>query len=42
VRKGEAGWEKYVPHKVVEAIKDNGLFGYPLPKTSSTPTTVVN
>lgn len=42
VRKGEAGWEKHVPHKVVEAIKDNGLFGYPLPKTSSTPTTVVN
>ena len=42
VRKGEAGWEKFVPHKVVEAIKDNGLFGYPLPTTSSAPTTVVS
>ena len=30
IRKGEAGWEKYVPHKVEEAIKEHGLFDYPL------------
>ncbi|MBS1950905.1 MAG: TonB-dependent receptor [Bacteroidetes bacterium] len=29
IRKGEAGWEKYVPHKVEEAIKEHGLFDYP-------------
>jgi hypothetical protein len=29
VRKGEAGWEKFVPHKVEEAIKEHGLFDYP-------------
>jgi hypothetical protein len=30
VKKGEPGWEKFVPHKVEEAIKEYGLFGYPL------------
>jgi hypothetical protein len=29
IRKGEAGWEKFVPHKVEEAIKRYGLFDYP-------------
>jgi hypothetical protein len=29
IRKGEAGWEKFVPHKVEEAIKEHGLFDYP-------------
>ncbi len=31
IRKGESGWEKYVPNKVQEAIKEQGLFDYPLP-----------
>jgi hypothetical protein len=29
IRKGEHGWEKFVPHKVAEAIKEQGLFDYP-------------
>lgn len=29
IRKGEPGWEKFVPHKVEEAIKQHGLFDYP-------------
>jgi hypothetical protein len=29
IKKGEHGWEKFVPHKVEEAIKSNGLFDYP-------------
>jgi hypothetical protein len=29
IRKGETGWEKFVPHKVEEAIKEHGLFDYP-------------
>ncbi len=29
IRKGESGWEKFVPHKVEEAIKEQGLFDYP-------------
>jgi hypothetical protein len=29
IRKGEEGWEKYVPRKVASAIKDEGLFNYP-------------
>lgn len=29
IRKGEHGWEKFVPHKVEEAIKEHGLFDYP-------------
>src|SRR5882724_9368624 len=29
IRKGDAGWEKFVPHKVEEAIKELGLFDYP-------------
>lgn len=32
IRKGEEGWEKFVPSKVAEAIKENGLFDYPLTK----------
>ncbi len=36
IRKGEAGWEKYVPHKVEEAIKEQGLFDYPLFKKDAT------
>ncbi len=35
IRKGEAGWEKFVPSKVEEAIKENGLFDYPLTKALS-------
>ncbi|HTF17737.1 MAG TPA: hypothetical protein VK658_06680 [Chryseolinea sp.] len=38
VKKGEPGWEKFVPHKVEEAIKEYGLFDYPLklePKSES-------
>jgi hypothetical protein len=31
IRKGEQGWEKFVPHKVEEAIKEHGLFDYPMP-----------
>lgn len=30
IRKGEHGWEKFVPHKVEEAIKERGLFDWPL------------
>ncbi len=29
IRKGEPGWEKFVPHKVEEAIREHGLFDYP-------------
>jgi hypothetical protein len=29
IRKGDPGWEKFVPHKVEEAIKEHGLFDYP-------------
>jgi hypothetical protein len=29
IKKGEGGWEKYVPHKVEAAIKEHGLFDYP-------------
>lgn len=32
IKKGEEGWEKFVPHKVEEAIKEHGLFDYPLLK----------
>lgn len=38
IKKGEAGWEKFVPHKVEEAIKEFGLFDYPMkpePKSES-------
>jgi hypothetical protein len=31
IRKGENGWEKFVPHKVEEAIKEYNLFDYPSP-----------
>ncbi|MBY0434899.1 MAG: TonB-dependent receptor [Cyclobacteriaceae bacterium] len=29
IRKGDIGWEKFVPHKVEAAIKEHGLFDYP-------------
>ena len=29
IKKGEIGWEKFVPHKVETAIKEHGLFDYP-------------
>jgi len=32
IRKGQGGWEKFVPAKVSEAIKENGLFDYPMEK----------
>lgn len=32
IKKGENGWEKFVPHKVADAIKDQGLFDYPYQK----------
>ncbi|MFZ6011892.1 MAG: TonB-dependent receptor [Bacteroidota bacterium] len=32
IKKGEPGWEKFVPHKVEEAIKEHGLFDYPYMK----------
>lgn len=35
IKKGEAGWEKFVPHKVEEAIKKFGLFDYPVPGKES-------
>jgi hypothetical protein len=28
IKDGEAGWEQFVPHKVGEAIKEQGLFSY--------------
>jgi hypothetical protein len=31
IKKGETGWEKFVPRKVEEAIKEHGLFDYPIP-----------
>ncbi|HWA32874.1 MAG TPA: hypothetical protein VG737_02030, partial [Cyclobacteriaceae bacterium] len=34
IRKGEIGWEKFVPHKVESAIKEHGLFDYPYQKDS--------
>jgi len=30
IKKGEGGWEKFVPTKVAEAIKEKGLFDYPM------------
>ncbi len=38
IRKGEPGWEKFVPHKVAEAIKEQGLFDYPVSDEKSTAT----
>ncbi len=35
IRKGEHGWEKFVPHKVEEAIKEHGLFDYPMEPTKN-------
>lgn len=37
IKKGESGWEKFVPHKVEEAIKELGLFDYPHTKQLSIP-----
>jgi hypothetical protein len=31
IRNRESGWEKFVPHKVEEAIKDQKLFDYEPP-----------
>jgi hypothetical protein len=31
IKKGESGWERFVPSKVAEAIKERGLFDYPSP-----------
>lgn len=28
IKKGDDGWEKFVPRKVQEAIKDHNLFDY--------------
>jgi hypothetical protein len=39
IKKGELGWEQYVPQKVGQAIKERRLFGYsgsPLPAASAT------
>ena len=30
IKAGEPGWEKYVPSKVEDAIKEHGLFDYPI------------
>ena len=35
IRKGEPGWETFVPFKVQEAIKKFGLFDYPLVNDST-------
>lgn len=32
IRKGENGWERFVPRKVADAVKDQGLFDYPYKK----------
>jgi len=37
IRKGQGGWEKFVPAKVSEAIKENGLFDYPMNKAMPEP-----
>jgi hypothetical protein len=29
IKKGEHGWERFVPYKVQEAIKTHNLFDYP-------------
>jgi len=34
IKRGESGWEKFVPSKVEEAIKEHGLFDYPLTNTN--------
>lgn len=35
IKKGEPGWEKFVPHKVEEAIKEKGLFDHPIAEDKS-------
>ena len=35
IKRGESGWEKFVPSKVEEAIKEHGLFDYPLSNTNT-------
>ena len=37
IKKGEKGWEKFVPFKVQEAIKEHGLFDYPFFDESDMP-----
>lgn len=35
IKRGEPGWEKFVPSKVEEAIKEHGLFDYPHSNTNT-------
>jgi hypothetical protein len=42
IKKGEDGWEKFVPHKVEEAIKQQGLFDYPKSKVADDNREAVN
>jgi hypothetical protein len=42
IKKGEDGWEKFVPHKVEEAIKQQGLFDYPKAKVAKDSQEAVN
>ena len=42
IKKGENGWEKFVPHKVEEAIKEHGLFDYPYQKDHVTISANIN
>ncbi len=35
IKRGEPGWEKYVPSKVEEAIKEHGLFDYPVSNSNT-------
>jgi hypothetical protein len=42
IKKGEDGWEKFVPHKVEEAIKQQGLFDYPKSKVANDNREAVN
>jgi hypothetical protein len=37
IKKGEPGWEQFVPHKVEEAIKEHGLFDFPNVSRKSVP-----
>jgi hypothetical protein len=41
IRKGESGWEKFVPSKVEDAIKEFGLFDYPNANSAATQTAEV-
>ncbi|MBX2916197.1 MAG: TonB-dependent receptor [Cyclobacteriaceae bacterium] len=41
IRKGESGWEKFVPTKVSDTIKENGYFDYPVTGNANTAKAVV-